>query len=220
MEKTPTHASYLREIFSLFPDAQVICVHRKPAGVMTSAVATFGMPASISALDYYRAYRDVMRFLQESPERAEQIHFAFYDKIKHSDQALDELIAFLGVRNAPPADALRQAVRDEFRNLYGDSSMQSIQAGMSPGGPGEEVSGWRASAIEGFAGLLSRHGPEGLSVEENGQGGHTLAVAADLLLGGLYIIKWRLLCLGYRAAKQLRRWKRGVPQARARDNLE
>ncbi|MHB1100520.1 MAG: sulfotransferase family protein [Burkholderiales bacterium] len=184
VEKTPVHASYLEQIFELFPDVQIVCMRRNPSGVLTSAASTFGIPVCIAALDYYRTYRDVKHFLDRNPSRSKQIFFASYDKILRSDEMLEELLKFLKIENVPSGTLVRLASKDEFVALYGNSVMGTIQPGMVDATPARSVNQWRSKAIEGFAALLEQpHSMKGKSI---------LPMAFDMIFGIAYVARWRL----------------------------
>lgn len=194
VEKTPIHSSYLRQIFALFPDARIVCVRRRPEEVLRSAAKTFGIPACIVALDYYRSYRDVTRFLIQHPEREAQIHYAFYDKIMASDESLGDLIRFVGAEDVPPFASLRNAVKEEFAALYRASAMASIQASMGGAAAQHVLGWWRSRAIAGYAALLERTGISTLPPHTRGCAGvfsSLLPMATDLVRGAVYWAEWR-----------------------------
>lgn len=195
VEKTPIHASYLKQIFELFPDARVVCVQRDPAGVLRSAAAIFDVPACVVALDYYRTYRDVERFLIHHPSRAEQVFMVSYDKVLCSDEVIEELLKFLKADNVQ-ADTVRNAAKNRFRDLYGNSLMKVLQPKMGDNPLNNKIIvGWKSKAIDGYAALLGRARLGLGGPDEPPQGGsplHFTPMAADLISGMLYIARWRM----------------------------
>ena len=190
VEKTPIHASYLEPIFELFPDARIVCMERKAKDVLTSAVATFGIPACIAALDYHRTYRDVRHFLNRHPSRTEQFFFVSYDKILDSDEPLEELLNFLNIENPPSTASVRLAAKGEFLALYGRSVMGTIQPGMGGASPVKSLNRRQSMAVDGLAAMLeSRRLDQGMVFPESS---NLQAVAIDMLHGMAYIARWRM----------------------------
>jgi len=129
IEKTPAHASYLAEIFGFFPDAQVVCVLRGPEMVLESAARTFSAPVSIAAVDYWRSYRNIQRFLDRNPSCRSNVFMLTYERLLESDEELQALRAFLGVRSFDPAQ-VRHRAGELFADLYGNTLVYHVQAGM------------------------------------------------------------------------------------------
>jgi hypothetical protein len=129
IEKTPTHASYLAEIFGFFPDAQVVCVLRGPEAVFESAARMFDAPVSIAAIDYWRSYRNIRRFLNCNPARRANVLMVTYERLLKGNDELEALRTFLGVGTFDPAKVRSRAV-ELFSELYGNTFVYHVQAGM------------------------------------------------------------------------------------------
>ncbi len=199
VEKTPIHISYLRALFAVFPAARVVCVVRDPADVLRSAVKTFGIPASIAALDYWRSYRDLNIFLQSAPKHRGDVHVVSYEKLVRSDDELEALFRFLDVPAVEPGH-LRTRARELFDRLYGNTVMRDIQPGMhqtrnKDKGAASEAKGL---AISGLAWWLAGNALQGVTTSYTAKAPGTKVIPAaiwDIVIGLGYFTYWRIRCL-------------------------
>ena len=199
VEKTPIHASYLDRIFALFDDAQIICVLRRPEGVLSSAVRTFSEPVCIAARDYWLSYRDVQRFLNRHPDRRRDVLVVSYDDIRDGDAPLVALQKFLGCDAADPT-VLRQEARRLFDELYGKTPIRHIQRGMSiaaqAADTGRQLSRAELNVLDVFAAVLRsrlpitrRPGARNIAVKSFIK--TVPALTLDLFRGVAHILIWR-----------------------------
>ena len=193
VEKTPIHISYLKQIFTLFPEALVVCVRRTPLDVLLSAVSTFRIPSCIAALDYYRSYRDVKKFLKLHSSYDNRIYFVSYESILCSDKALEGLLKFLEVEKLQ-LDLLKTAAKKRFFELYGDTVMLAIQPKMS-GSLQKKLGMWQSKAIAGYASVL-----DSLFADSSASKKHLffstfpylVPMVKDFFCGIIYILRWRI----------------------------
>ncbi len=206
IEKTPTHASYLAEIFGFFPDAQVICVLRGPEAVLESAARMFDAPVSIAAIDYWRSYRNVHRFLNRNPARRASVLMLTYERLLEGDEELQALRTFLGVPTFDPAQVRRRA-GELFAELYGNTFVYHVQAGMgvsSRPASGQRQTGVLTKVAARVAGRILRSwmqldGLPAAAPQKDGWLIGMVAMLLDLSHGLGYAAKWRANDLAQRA---------------------